>query len=107
MVAAVIDDTGLEFEMLSAILLCRRQFAFPPVSLFMVSPSPDGMRQSDYNEVENKGYWNLTLGLNMNIDTTKYVGVYLNKTMAREADGELDVDDVNGYGFGVKFGIDF
>ena len=60
-----------------------------------------------YNDVNNKGYWDLTLGLNMNIDTTKYVGAYLTKTMAREADGELDVDDVNGYGFGLKFGIDF
>ena len=60
-----------------------------------------------YNEEANKGYWDLTLGLNMNIDTTKYVGVYLTKTMVREPNGELDVDDANGYGFGVKFGIDF
>lgn len=60
-----------------------------------------------YNDVNNKGYWDLTLGLNMNIDTTKYVGAYLTKTMAREADGELDVDDYDGYGFGLKFGIDF
>lgn len=60
-----------------------------------------------YNEEANKGYWDLTLGLNMNIDTTKYVGAYLTKTMARGADGELYVNDVNGYGFGLKFGIDF
>ena len=60
-----------------------------------------------YNDEENKGYWDLTLGLNMNIDTTKYVGVYLTKTMTREAEGELDVDDYDGYGFGAKFGIDF
>lgn len=55
----------------------------------------------------NKGYWDLTLGLNMNIDTTKYVGVYLNKEISREPDGGMDVDDANGYGFGAKFGIDF
>lgn len=60
-----------------------------------------------YNDTENKGYWDLTLGLNMNIDTTKYVGAYLTKEMAREPNGGLYVDDANGYGFGVKFGIDF
>ena len=60
-----------------------------------------------YNDVENKGHLELTLGLNMNIDTTKYVGAYLTKTMVRDVDGEVDVDDVDGYGFGVKFGIDF
>ena len=60
-----------------------------------------------YNDVNNKGYWDLTVGLNMNIDPTKYVGAYLTKTMTREQDGGLDVDDYDGYGFGVKFGIDF
>ncbi len=60
-----------------------------------------------YNEVGNKGYWDLTLGLNMNIDTTKYVGIYLTKEIAREENGDMIVDDENGYGFGVKFGIDF
>jgi hypothetical protein len=58
-----------------------------------------------YNDVENKGHWDLTLGLNMNIDTTKYVGAYLTKTIEREEDGEMLIED--GYGFGVKFGIDF
>ena len=58
-----------------------------------------------YNDVENKGHWDLKLGLNMNIDTTKYVGAYLTKTIAREQDGEMLIED--GYGFGVKFGIDF
>ena len=61
----------------------------------------------DNSEESNKGHWDLTLGLNMNIDTTKYVGIYLTKTMARESNGELDVDDYDGYGFGAKFGIDF
>ena len=53
------------------------------------------------------GMWQLTLGLNMNIDDTKYVGAYLTKDMVRENGGYLDVDDVNGYGVGLKFGIDF
>ena len=56
-----------------------------------------------YNE--SRGFWDLTLGLNMNIDTTKYVGAYLTKTIEREQDGEMLIED--GYGFGVKFGIDF
>ncbi len=60
-----------------------------------------------YNDDANKGWWEMSLGLNMNIDDTKYVGAYLTKIMEREAGGYLDVDDANGYGFGVKFGIDF
>ena len=60
-----------------------------------------------YNDPDNKGFWDLTLGLNMNIDTTKYVGAYLTKKVTREEDGKMNVDDANGYGFGVKFGIDF
>ena len=67
-----------------------------------------------YNEAvvdyeSNKGYWDLTLGLNMNIDPTKYVGAYVTKTMMRGENGYLDVNDWagEGYGFGLKFGIDF
>ena len=60
-----------------------------------------------YNEVETKGSWELSLGLNMNIDDTKYVGAYLTKEIAREPNGVMNVDDANGYGFGLKFGIDF
>ena len=67
----------------------------------------------------SKGYWDLTLGLNMNIDPTKYIGAYVTKTMRRGNDGYLDVSDglsweygsrfYGGYGykFGLKFGIDF
>lgn len=58
-----------------------------------------------YNELTNKGHWDLTLGLNMNIDTTKYVGAYLTKEVAREQYGKMEGKD--GYGFGLKFGIDF
>ena len=58
-----------------------------------------------YNDVDNEGHWDLTLGLNMNIDTTKYVGAYLTKTIEREQGGEMSIED--GYGFGLKFGIDF
>ena len=58
-----------------------------------------------YNELTNKGHWDLTLGLNMNIDTTKYVGAYLTKTVTRKQYGQMFIND--GYGFGLKFGIDF
>ena len=58
-----------------------------------------------YNDTENKGWWDLALGLNMNIDTTKYVGAYVNKIVDRSENGGMEGRD--GYGFGIKFGIDF
>lgn len=60
-----------------------------------------------YSDAENKGFWELSLGLNMNIDDTKYVGAYLTKLVARQPNGQMYVDDASGYGFGMKFGIDF
>jgi hypothetical protein len=65
----------------------------------------DYMVELGDEEVSNKGYWDLTLGLNMNIDTTKYVGAYLTRTINRAPAGKLEGGD--GYGFGLKFGIDF
>ena len=56
-----------------------------------------------YNEVT--GYWELMAGLNMNIDDTKYVGAYVTKDIDREDAGYWVIKD--GFGFGVKFGIDF
>ena len=58
-----------------------------------------------YNEMETFGYWTIAAGLNMNIDDTKYVGAYVTKDIEHEAAGEWVVQD--GFGFGVKFGIDF
>ena len=58
-----------------------------------------------YNDAGNEGFWELKLGLNMNIDDTKYVGAYITKDIEHESAGEWVVED--GFGFGVKFGIDF
>ncbi len=58
-----------------------------------------------YNDEEAYGYWTIAAGLNYNIDTTKYVGVYITKDIDHEGDGWWSVE--NGFGFGAKFGIDF
>ena len=65
-----------------------------------------------YNEVDTRGYWDLTLGLNLNIDDTKYVGAYATRTMYRANGGYLDVQGAyapitDGFTVGAKFGIDF
>jgi len=58
-----------------------------------------------YNDEANRGAWELTAGLNYNIDTTKYVGLYVTKDVMHVATGNWEILD--GYGFGAKFGIDF
>ena len=55
-------------------------------------------------EVKDAGIWTGYFGVNYNIDATKYVGAYINGSMAH-ATGDWEIDD--GFGFGVKFGIDF
>lgn len=61
---------------------------------------------ADYdNWSENVGLWTGVLGANFNIDETKFVGAYISKEMTHEAAGSWEVQD--GFGFGVKFGIDF
>lgn len=54
---------------------------------------------------QNEGYWTGTVGANYNIDETKFVGAYITKYMTHEAAGDWEVQD--GFGYGVKFGIDF
>jgi len=54
--------------------------------------------------IENGGTWEGKLGVNYNIDATKYLGAYISGGMAH-ATGEWKMAD--GFGFGVKFGIDF
>ena len=59
-----------------------------------------------YNET--LGQWELTFGANYNIDATKYVGAYFSKEIQHTkavSDGTWEVQD--GFGMGVKFGIDF
>jgi hypothetical protein len=57
---------------------------------------------------ETPGMWELTFGANYNIDATKYVGAYITKDIVHTkfpADGTWEVED--GFGMGVKFGVDF
>lgn len=58
--------------------------------------------------VDNDGSWTGSFGVNYNIDTTKFVGLYINGSLNHQ-DGdshdEWGWDD--GFGFGAKFGIDF
>ena len=56
------------------------------------------------DEAKNAGVWTGLFGVNYNIDATKYVGAYINTTV-RHATGDWEFDD--GFGFGMKFGIDF
>ena len=62
----------------------------------------------DPAKVENAGMWTGYFGVNYNIDATKYVGAYINGSMNHHGGDDADewIGD-RGYGFGVKFGIDF
>lgn len=51
------------------------------------------------------GSWDLTFGANYNLDETKFIGVYIAKEVQHVNDGEWEVQD--GFGMGIKFGIDF
>ena len=55
-----------------------------------------------------RGNWELSFGANYNIDTTKFVGAYVTKDVEhtrRREEGDWEFAD--GFGLGVKFGIDF
>jgi hypothetical protein len=43
---------------------------------------------------------NAKIGINYNIDATKYVGIYATRDLKADSTNDL-------YGMGVKFGIDF
>ena len=59
-------------------------------------------------KVRNAGEWTGELGLNYNIDSTKFVGAYINGEMDHRGGVARDEWNVkNGFGYGVKFGIDF
>ena len=62
-----------------------------------------------YEDYSKKiGSWDLTFGANYNFDATKYVGAYVTKTIDHTetfTEGTWEVED--GFGMGVKFGIDF
>ncbi len=54
---------------------------------------------------DKPGVWTGKVGVNYNIDETKFVGAYVGKEMSHEAEGKWKVQD--GFAFGAKFGIDF
>lgn len=56
-------------------------------------------------KLEHTGSWDVKLGANYNIDESKFIGAYMTKTIAHTDAGVWDVMD--GFGYGVKFGIDF
>jgi hypothetical protein len=53
---------------------------------------------------KNAGTWEGKLGVNYNIDATKYLGAYVSGALTH---GTGDWEWADGFGFGVKFGIDF
>ena len=57
---------------------------------------------------KNDGTWKGEFGVNYNIDSTKFVGAYINGSLNHHDGDKADTwgwDD--GFGFGAKFGIDF
>ncbi len=55
-------------------------------------------------DVDDAGRWTSIVGVNYNLDATKFVGVYATSEMAHNT-GDWKFKD--GFGFGMKFGIDF
>ena len=59
-------------------------------------------------KVKNYGEWAGELGVNYNIDATKFVGLYVNGALNHHEGHDHDEWGWNkGFGFGAKFGIDF
>ena len=59
-------------------------------------------------KVKNAGSWAGELGVNYNIDATKFVGLYVNADLNhREGHDHDEWGWSKGFGFGAKFGIDF
>ena len=57
---------------------------------------------------DNAGEWTGEFGVNYNIDSTKFVGAYVNAAMDHWKDnGTKGWEVEDGFGFGAKFGIDF
>lgn len=60
------------------------------------------------DKVKNEGEWNGEFGVNYNIDATKFVGAYINGSLNHQGGSKHDEWDWDkGFGYGVKFGIDF
>lgn len=56
------------------------------------------------DQFENAGRWTGKFGVNYNLDETKYIGAYVMGEMEHYTG---DWEWVDGFGFGVNFGIDF
>lgn len=57
---------------------------------------------------KNAGEWDGYFGVNYNIDATKYIGAYVNASMNHQGGATRDEWEVeDGFGYGVKFGIQF
>ena len=62
----------------------------------------------EYGKVKNYGEWAGELGVNYNIDATKFVGLYVNGALNHHEGHDHDEWGWSkGFGFGAKFGIDF
>ena len=60
------------------------------------------------DEANNSGSWDGYFGVNYNISPSAYVGAYVDATMDHWKDnGEKGWEVEDGFGFGMKFGIDF
>ncbi|MBR5355239.1 MAG: hypothetical protein IK122_03890 [Alphaproteobacteria bacterium] len=58
--------------------------------------------------VKNEGKWSAEFGANYNFDATKFIGLYVNTAMHHHGGAAADEWKVeDGFGYGVKFGIDF
>ena len=61
-----------------------------------------------HTKVENEGVWAGMFGVNYNIDATKFVGAYVKGSLNHHEGDHADEWGWNdGFGYGVKFGIDF
>lgn len=60
------------------------------------------------SSAKNDGHWFGEMGVNYNIDETKFVGAYINGSLNHhDGDAGDDWGWDEGFGFGAKFGIDF
>ncbi|MBR6752197.1 MAG: hypothetical protein IKL95_02915 [Alphaproteobacteria bacterium] len=90
------------------VALCDRLNLVAGVDYVARLDSKDHGSKLPADKIKNAGKWNGTLGLNYNIDPTKYVGAYMTASMDHRGGKNADEWDVkNGFGFGAKFGIDF
>jgi len=59
-------------------------------------------------KVKNAGTWEGEFGINYNIDATKFVGAYINGSLNHEeGDNHDEWGWDKGFGYGIRFGVDF